>query len=711
MAIIGKIRSYGGLIVIIVGIALAAFVLGDFVRKKPKESKNLGEIAGEKITYRDFETKVEEQSELLKQQTGKENLTAAQVFQIREEVWKNEVRDIILGIEYDELGLYISSEELWDLVQGKEPHQYILQNFTDPQTGQFNAAQVRTFLQNLDQYEQQKPGTKAQWQSLEESIKSDRIYNKYLNLVIGGYYLPKALLQKDYDQKNKKAVIRFFADKYSNIADNNVTASQEDFQKYYDVHKQEYEQEASRDMEYVVFDVNPSETDLKKADEDVKQILDNFGKQEDKDISTFVNRYSDDKYDSMYYKKGALPLLLDTLVFKSKKGDIIGPFFNDYTYTLARVMDFKIRPDSLKASHILISYKGSLKAAETITRTEDQAKTTADSILAVIKKNPKKFDTIANTLSDDPTAKTKAGDLDWFADGAMVGPFNEACIQGKEGDIKVVETDFGYHVIKITGKKKLENKARVAVITKKIEPSNETYQTIYSQASAFAGENTTYEQFTKSVVDKKYTKKIAESLLPMSDVIAGLDAPREIIRWAYDETTKKGDVSKVFDLQGKYVVACLKEIREKGTPTLDQVKTQMEPYVKREKKAETIIKKINALKTAGISIEQLAEKDNSSVDTLDFITFSTYSIPGYGPEPEIIGTLFTMKKGTMSEPLKGKTGVFVIYVDNFIESTATTDYTVTKSQLIANFKSRVGYELYTTLEKNAKIVDNRILFY
>jgi len=293
----------------------------------------------------------------------------------------------------------------------------------------------------------------------------------------------------------------------------------------------------------------------------------------------------------------------------------------------------------------------------------------------------------------------------------MVGPFNEACIKGKEGDIQLVETDFGYHLIKVTGKKKFENKVRVAIITKEIEPSNETYQTIYSEASTFAGENTTYEQFEKSVVNKKLNKRFAEFITPMSNTISGLDSPRDIIRWAFNEESKKGDVSKVFDLEGKYVVACLKEIREKGVPTLDQIKTQIEPLAKREKKAETIIKKMNALKTAGISIDQLAVKANTTIDTLDMISFSSYSIPGYGPEPEVLGKIFTMKKGVLSEPLKGKTAVFVIYVNEFIEPTPTTDYSSVKEQILSNFKSRVGYDIYTTLEKNTKITDNRILFF
>ena len=204
-------------------------------------------------------------------------------------------------------------------------------------------------------------------------------------------------------------------------------------------HKHEYNQEASRDIEYVVFDVNPSDADMKKVTDDVKQIRTEMEKVDNKDIATFVNKNSDDKYDSLFYKKGALPLKVDSVVFKpkTKVGDIFGPYYSetDFTYIIAKVVDFQMRPDSMKASHILISYKGAMRADEKITRTQDQAKKIADSLLTVLKKNPKKFEEIAKTTSDDPTAKAKAGDLGWFADGTMIGPFNDACMKNKEGEL------------------------------------------------------------------------------------------------------------------------------------------------------------------------------------------------------------------------------------------------------------------------------------
>ncbi len=716
MALIGKIRKRGGIITIIIGIALAAFVLGDFWRKSNKGNKqsNAGEVLGDKITRVEFEKKVAQQEEMSKQQTGKE-MSAAEKYKLEDDTWKQLVRDIVLGKEYDDLGLAVSPDELWDLVQGKEPHQYILQNFSDPQTGKFNPEAVRNFLKTLDQREEKTPGTKAQWLYLEDQIKADRIYNKYVNLIKGGYYIPKAMAKQNYIEQNQKAVLRFFVDKYSNIPDTKVTVTPEDLQAYYDKHKHEYEiTEASRDIEYVTFDIVPSAADLKKANTDITRIYSEFTPLDTSNIMTYVNKTSDDKYDSTYYKKEKMPAPFDSTIFKSKVGDVIGPLFNDYTYSIAKVMAFEMRPDSMKASHILISYAGAMRAAETITRTKEKAKKMADSLLLVIKKNPKLFDTLAKSVSDDEVAKKKMGDLDWFTDvdagGKMISSFTNACAVGKVGDVKVVETDFGFHIIKVTGKKKLFRKVQLAVITKKTEPSKETTDDIYNTASAFAGENTTMDQFNTSVPKKKLTKKSAPDLKPMTNNIPGLDAPREIVRWVFDEATKKGDVSKVFDLQTCYVVAYLKEIREKGIPPLEQIKTQIEPFAKVEKKAEMIIKKITAMKTAGISIETLAVKDSSKVDTLDHLTFSSYSLPGFGPEPKIIGNIFTMKPGTMSEPLKGNIGVYVVYLDRYVDAPVTKDYKQTITQLLQSFSNQ-SYEVYPALEKNAKVVDNRWMFY
>ncbi len=709
MAIIGKIRSYSKLVVIIIGVALAAFVLGDFVRKNPnKQSTNIGEIAGDKISYRDFELKLEEQMEIVRQQTRQENLTTQQIYEIRKQVWQDLIKNITLQKEYDALGITVSDAELKDLITGKNPPQVILQSFTDPATGQFHPEQVLKFYNEIDQAE---PATQKQWFNMLDYIKAERMQSKYNNLILKGFYVTNSFAKRDFNDKNKNSKILLVASPYSTIQDNTIKLNDEDFQKYYDEHKQEFEIEASRDIEYVVFEVLPSQQDIANVEEKMKLVRKDFETNEN--VESFVNLNSDSKYDSMYFGKGTLPLFLDSVVFDLPKGTIIGPIRDNYTFTIAKVMEFMDRPDSMKASHILISYdsvKQPIK--QDLKRTKIASKKLVDSLLAIVKKDPKSFDTIAKQYSDDPSAQKNKGDLDWFKDETMVKQFNDACYYGKVGDITVVETDFGYHIIKVTGKKELKKKVRIAIINNKIDPSTETYSDYYTKATNFHSNNKTIEQFNKSCVSAGINKRSAEYIRDVDNSMPGLESAREIIRWAFNKESKKGFVSDVvFDLTDKYVVAVLKEVREKGIAPLEQIKPLIEPLVKREKKAEQLLNKMNSVYSPSIDMGLLAQKLNSKVDTIPMLSFSAYNLPGFGPEPDVLGVLYSMKKGDISKPIKGKMGVFVIKSIEVTEAPVINDFSSVKMQIYGLFNSIANYQINRILEKSANVKDNRILFY
>ncbi len=266
--------------------------------------------------------------------------------------------------------------------------------------------------------------------------------------------------------------------------------------------------------------------------------------------------------------------------------------------------------------------------------------------------------------------KQNNGDLGWFADGSMVGPFNEAVLKGKVGDIVKVETVFGYHIIKITGKKDPVTKVRAAIIDRNIDPSSKTFQDVYTQASAFAGENNTQTKFETAVTNLGLNKRSATYLREMANNIAGIENPREIIRWAYYEGIEIGEVSPVFDIGGSYVVAVLTTIREKGTIPLEQMKETIKTFVLNEKKASIISEKI---KSSGSDIYQIARDFNSKVDTNLNLTFSSRNIPGFGSEFQVIGEIFSMNEGDQSGPIQGNGGVFVVKLDRFYEPAQAAD--------------------------------------
>jgi peptidyl-prolyl cis-trans isomerase D len=706
MAIIGRIRKRSGLIVIIVGVALAAFVLGDFLKpgKRYKRSTDIGKVSGENIAYTEFAQKVEEQLESIKQRGQKEKLTADEVFSAKQSTWTQLINELIMGKQYEELGLTVSTDELYDLVQGKNPHRYILQYFTDPKTKQYNPALVQNFLKQLDQVPADQ---KKNWLMLEKAIKEERIQTKYNNLLAKGYYLPKTFAQNDHIERNRRFNVRVVGTKYQTIDDKAVTLTEDDYKKYYEENKYLFEQEASRDIAYVLFEIKPSATDLDKIAKDVAQLFQEF--QKSADVPAYVNANSDSKFDSTFHKEKTLPARIDSLLFNSTVGTIIPPYIENNAYHMAKLLDMQYRPDSMKASHILVTFKGSAVNDQKITRSKDRAKIMADSLFTIIKKDGNRFRDIAANVSDDKSVKEKGGDLGWFADGAMIKPFNDAVLEGKIGEMKVVETPFGYHIILITDKKTPEKKVKVAVLDRRIEPSSQTYQDIYAKASEFAGENTSLDAFSRACDAKKLNPRMAERVKDMDNSLPGINQSRNVIMWAYNEETKKGTVSTVFETEGNYVVAALKEIREKGIAPLEQIKNQIQPLVLRDKKAEKIIENIKKLNTK--DLYQLAEKLTGKVDTLANVMFANINLQLFGPEPEVVGTIATMKQGGVTEPIKGNQAVYVVQLDSIAEPPVQKDFTIYNRQAAYMFGSRVQREAFPALEKLAGVIDNRAMFY
>lgn len=706
MALIGDIRKRSGLLVAIIGIALAAFILGDFLsNRSPRRGVNtIGEIDGEPILATVFNQRVDENTEARKANSGNENLTADEQFQIRQSTWDQLVNETLLLKEVEKLGLTVSKQELDDQVRGKNPHVYIQQSFRDPETGTFDPATVTGFLQNLDNMD---PQMKQRYLTIEKAIKEDRLNTKYRNLIAKAYYIPTAFAKRDYESKNTKIKARFFGVPYTSIADSLITLTDADYAKFYKENKFRYEQEASRDIEYVTFDILPSADDREKTTSEVQQLFTEF--LNTANVISFVNTTSDERYDSSWIKRGSLPYQLDSVMFNSAPGFTMAPFLENNVYTMARLVDVQIRPDSLRASHILISYAGT-NVNPDIKITKIQASAKADSILNLVKGNAAKFDELAATINDDKTAAKSNGDLNWFVDGAMVPAFNTAVLNGRIGDIVKVESQFGYHIIKITGKTVPTKKVRVAMVKRSIEPSSRTIQDIYTQASQFAIEAKNAEGFNKLIEEKGYTKRLAERISIDQNNLPGVPQAREIVRWSFNKDIEIGTISQVFDVEGRYLVALLKEKREKGYPTIDQIKEFVEPLVKRDKKAEQLIAKISKKITSLADLDKEYAALGMKADTAE-VAFSGSNLPGYGREDQVIGTLFAMKAGEMSKPIKGNQAVFVIVADEIIPAPPKDDFTADKKSMSNSFQSRTQREATQALKRKAKIEDNRLMFY
>jgi peptidyl-prolyl cis-trans isomerase D len=706
MAVIGNIRKHSGLIVIVVGVALAAFVLGDLLQNKPSRAENnIGEINGEEVSIIDFNARFDQNIEAELRNRQVESLTPTERFDLQQRTWQQILYDYIMGNEYDELGLDVTSEELYELVQGANPHQYIVQIFTNPQNGQFDRTRVLNYLEALRQ-NQVDQETIDWWVEVEKAIKQDQQRIKYNNLILNGYYMPLPFSEMKYIEDNKEAIIRITGKKYHLFPDSLINITDADLEKYYDEHKEEYEQEASVDIDYVIFEVLPSEEDYNHVEEDVAEIFEEFKITEN--IPTFVNATSDNRYDSIWYAAGMLPLTIDSLMHHSHIGTFVPPYFEDNAFHMAKLIDITRRPDSMKASHILIAYNGALRADQSVSRTKEAAQKLSDSLFNMVKTNSSSFDNLVTKHSDDPSAAQNKGDLGWFADQTMVYDFNEAVLNGRVGQFELVESPFGYHIIKITGKKAPVKKVRVAMIDRAVEPSSKTYQEIYTAASVFAGENNTEDKFEDAVIDQGLVKRSAPKTAMMANNIAGLDYPRTIIRWAFSDNVNPGDISPVFDLGGKYVVALLKERYEKGFKPLEEIRGSIENIVKREKKGKVIAGEME--KQSG-NIYQIASGLDSKVDTVT-INFGSTAIKGVGSEPKVVATAFTIDQGVLSKPIIGRTGVFRIIVDQELEPSGTNNYEPSIRNILSTYQRKVEQNApYEAIEKEADIVDNRVIYY
>lgn len=699
MTVLGKIRQRSGLLVTVIAIALLIFILEQALESKNSffsgDQKKVGEVNGKNISIDDYQMQLDQAIESQKERDKKTNVDDNTLESLRGQVWNQLVFQYTMAPEFKELGVAVSVDELDDMVRGKNPHPSVKQAFTDPKTGQFDPASVTNFLKNMDKDET--GATKQRWLNFEDAVIKERIGTKFNNLIKGGLYVTKSQAKQAYLDNEQKIKFTYVLQRYSTIQDSTVKVTDEDIQKYYNENKNKYKQaETTRSINFVTFDVTPSPTDVQSAQEQMTRLANDF-KTATVD-SDFVNANSDNKYAASFYTKGSMDPMTDSLLLNAPSGFVYGPLSMGNTIKIYKVTGVKMMPDSVKARHILIKInEGKV----------DVAKAKADSLKALLKS--KKFDELAKTNSEDPGSAIKGGDLGWFRDGMMVKPFNDACFNGKIGDVVVVESQFGIHLIEITGRGVEKRKVEVATIERAVQPSSQTFQTVYGNASEFAGKNTSTELFDSAVVKQGMNKRIGDNIRETDRNIVGLENARELVRWVY--TAKKGDVSKVFELSSKYVIAVLTEIKDKGILPLDAVKAQVETEAKKEKKAEQFAASFKAAMAGVTSLDQLAPKVKATAEKVENQTFANATVMGVGREGTVVGNLFAMKANKISEPIKGEVGVFVVQVNEIIAAAAAKDYKANQTQVQSALKQRVDYELFEALKDKADVQDNRAKFY
>lgn len=686
MITLEKIRNRSGLLLFVIGFALLAFILTDLLSSQNGGSAPtdlvVGVVANEDIDFQSFEQRVQQTFETQKQSNP--NIDIAQV---RNSVWTQMVRETVFKGQYSNLGLEVSASEIFEMVQGENPYETVKQAFSNPETGQFDRARLLQFLKediNNDETGQ----AKSQWLNFERAIRNERQNNKYNAMVSKGLFVSDWQAKSDKEFQSELRNVSYVQIPFSTIPDSLIDISDSDLRAYIKNNSDDYQQDASREIEYVVFSVSPSQEDRNDALNWIADIKSDFAKSDDDE--QFTRKNSDVFNRVLYVSESDLQDNVKTLV-GAEAGTVVGPITqSNNLLRLAKLVDVSNRPDSVEARHILIS--GATAEAR------------IDSIKSLIESG-QSFSDLAQEFSEDRGSAANGGDLEWFSEGVMVSEFNDACFSADKGDLVVVNSQFGTHLIEITDQSSKSKKYKVAYIDRRVEYSNTTYQKAFASAGKFAAETNDYDQFNEAVSNQNLTKRLADGLLANTINIPGLESPRELVKWAYE--AKIGDVSDVFEFNNKIVVACLTSIKDEGLVDLDDVRSTVQPIVMNNKKSEMLLEELSQYS----SLEEVESNYGVSKNNAEGLLFSSTQVPSLGNEPGFVGSAFAIGEGETSDAFAISRGVCMVRVNKVISSPSSTEFLGTKSSLISALQSRSSFQVYQALLELADVQDNRADFY
>ncbi len=719
MAVLQNIREKCGvLVIVIVGLALLAFLLGDFLssgRIGHGDDSVIAKINGSKVDYSEWSANYNNHRLFYEVAQQGRNIDANTERSLRESAWNDILNTYVWNKYYEEVGLGVSDEELEDLLYGpKHAHNIIVQNFglQKNENGEYDTKAPKNFFDNAEE----DPNYKVIADYWKKAIAEDQISSKYGNMVSKGFYTPTALAKMYYEDQTNTVDFAYAYREYSAIKDEEITVTDKDMQAYYDKHKKRFvEDQDNRDLEYVVFDIVPSENDIAEIKKNTEDLRTEMAALTDNYLSfaqlNSSNSRPEDRYNRMYKddsymnKKDAETIGFNEEFFNSEAGTMSEVTRQGDYFLFGRILETANRPDSVNASHIL------LRTTDSITM--EMCKATADSIANILrstKADSAAFAAMAVQYSEDPGSKNNGGSLGDFTEGTMVPEFNDACFANAAGTIQVIESPYGVHIIKINSQTKPVRKIKVAVLDQEIKFSETTYEAAFHASNKFLAESKTAEDFDKNATDQNLNVRMANRITDMSDnVIPGIDNGREIVRWAFNEDRKIGDISNVFEssARDKFLVVKLSKIREKGFTPFEDTKEVIEPEVRKQMKAEKMMAEMN-----GMTVDAVAQKFGAKTDTLTNINFSSFSLPGLGLiEPKVNAVALSSEVNAVSAPIDGNNGVYVIKVLNKTAAPEKQDFENDKLAKMQEYMRGYSYRMNNAVKKNIKMDDRRAKFF
>lgn len=703
MALIKQIRQRTGLAIGVIAGGLILFLLGGDLLSPSSSllnsNKNIvGEIAGEEITLEEYSAKVEEFKLSFQQRTGRVP-SEPEMVSVREQAWQAMIVEKVFDEEYDKLGMTVSSAELVDMVQGKNIVPELRAQLVNPQTGQFDKTQLISFLQSLETAD---PAQQAAWAQQEQLFAQARLRVKYDNLLATSEYATSAEGKLEYKAANSIADASVLYIPYASaIADSEVQLSDSDLSAYFNKHKEKFKVGNSANLEYVSFSILPSGQDSTDVISSITELTEGLKTAEDD--SVFVSRNSEVQFPYVTYRPGdVLPASFTTNVSDPQVGQTYGPFITaNSSYVTYKVSQQYDGTPRMRASHILFSTEGMDDAGKANVKTE------AERVLADIKANDN-FELSASQYGQDGTAQN-GGDLGWFAKEDFVEPFANAAFAARSTGLlpSLVETEYGYHIIKITELPK-STYTKLAVLELELVASDATRNEAFRNADSFAAESGNRNEFTENATDKNYRIIQANNVDATSRNLNNLTNAREVIIWAFGEASV-GEVSSVYELDNAYIVASLVSRKEEGEANLEDVKDQVRQLALNEKKAEMIQAKLAGKATLD---EMKALFPESSINEVPDLRLSSSVIPGVGFAPKLVGAVFGLtESGQITKPVQEDIGILVAKLNNLTPATEIADYTAYQSQLTQSNAQRMTYQIMMALQDLAGVKDYRYKYF
>ncbi|MEP3209189.1 MAG: peptidylprolyl isomerase [Maribacter sp.] len=707
MAILENIRKRTTILILIIGLALFAFVIsgvfvnGDLAGGTGKVGSAVAEINGDEISVDAFRQKIEAASRRSANTSS---------MQLVNQVYDQEVRNSILGQQFEDLGIDIEQDQIMNYIKTIPGYSQSPQ-FQD-ESGIFDENKFRDFIADM---KVNNPAQYDLWLQDEQNIIQSAKEQTYFNLIKAGVGATLKEGELDYKLANDKVDLQYVRVPYSSIPDSTITVTKSEIAAYINAHKEEYKQDESRDLQYVYFEEKPSATDETAVKEGLLKLMDNSvefnsltntndtiaGFRTTTDVNAFLDRNSDIKFDTIFKAKKALPASFADTLMTLRVGETFGPYRDGDFFKISKMIARKAN-GSVKASHILIAYEGAQRANPDVKRSKEEAEAKANELYREARKPGAAFVELARDNSDGPSAPN-GGDLGYFQEGTMVPKFNDFAFGNSVGAIGLVETDFGFHVIKVDDK---EDIVQIATLGREIEASEETINALFTDATKFEMATTSGDKvFTDLAKENEYLVRPVNKINALDENLPGLTNQRNIVQWAFNEDTEIGDIRR-FNINNGYAVVQLTASYKEGVMSVEDASASILPKVRKERKAAQIIGQHQ-----GKSMEDLAKDANVSMSNATALTVKSPTIPGAGREPAIVGAAYAMSEGETSGLIEGETGVFMVTVTKKEAATTLDNYSTYANTLKSSSAARVNTAVFDALKEASEIEDNRATFY